>query len=110
MYVIYVVSLYQQIRNKQDIINHKAMTRTLSNGFTYEVVQNFFGGYSLYYKNSTVSDFKRSTTSFRSMAEAEEWFETMEANYIAWKNKPAEKPLDCSRYYSEAPRGTYFGD
>ena len=36
MYVIYVVSLYQQIRNKQDIINHKAMTRTLSNGFSID--------------------------------------------------------------------------
>jgi hypothetical protein len=44
------------------------------------------------------------------LTEAEQWFETMEANYLAWKNKPASQPLDCSRYYDEAPRGTYFGD
>lgn len=86
------------------------MIRTLLNGYTYEVVQNFLGGYNLYYKAERMTEFKRSTTSFRSMAEAEEWFEKMEADYIAWKNKPTSKPLDCSRYYSEAPRGTYFGD
>lgn len=86
------------------------MTRTLSNGFTYEVVENFFGGYSLYYKNERMSKFMRNTTSFKSLEEAEQWFEKMEADYIAWKNKPAEKPLDCSRFYAEAPRGTYFGD
>lgn len=109
-YVIYVVSLYQQIRKERDIINHTTMTRALSNGYTYEVVQNFLGGYSLYYKDERASEFKRSTTSFRSLTEAEEWFETMEANYLSWKNKPASQPLDCSRYYAEAPRGTYFGD
>ena len=86
------------------------MTRTLSNGFTYEVVENFFGGYNLYYKNERMSQFKRNTTSFKSLKEAEEWFEKMEADYIAWTNKPVEKPLDCSIFYAEAPRGTYFGD
>ena len=95
--------MYYKIRDKD-------MTRTLSNGFTYEVVENFFGGYCLYYKNERMPKFMRSTTSFKSLDEAEQWFEKMEADYIAWKSKPAEKPLDCSRYYSEAPRGTYFGD
>lgn len=86
------------------------MTRTLSNGYIYEVVKNFLGGYSLYYKDERMSEFKRNTTSFRTLEEAEEWFDAQEANYFAWKNRPAEKSLDCSRYYAEAPRGTYFGD
>ena len=46
------------------------MTRTLSNGFTYEVAQNFFGGYNLYYKDSRMPEFKRSTKSFKSMYNA----------------------------------------
>lgn len=103
MFELFVISLYYKIRDKD-------MTRTLSNGFTYEVVENFFGGYCLYYKNERMPKFMRSTTSFKSLEEAEQWFEKMEADYIAWKNKPAEKPLDCSRFYAEAPRGTYFGD
>ena len=86
------------------------MTRTLSNGYTYEVVKNFLGGYSLYYKDERMSEFKRSTASFRTLEEVEEWFDAQESNYFAWKNRPAERPLDCSRYYAEAPRGTYFGD
>ena len=97
-------------RKRKDVLTQLGMIRVLSNGYTYEVVQNFFGGFSLYYKNGIMGDFKRSTRSFKSMKEAEEWFETMEAEYIAWQNKPATKPLDCSRYYAEAPQGTYFGD
>ena len=64
------------------------MTRTLSNGYTYEVAQNFLGGYNLYYKDAKMESFRRSTTSFRTLAEAEEWFEKQEADYIAWKNRP----------------------
>lgn len=48
------------------------MTRTLSNSFTYEIAQNFFGGYNMYYKDSRMPEFKRSTKSFKSMQEAEE--------------------------------------
>lgn len=94
----------------QDILNQRSMTKILSNGYTYEVVENFFNGYILYYKDARMKEFKRSTISFKSREESEEWFETQEANYAAWKNRPTERPLDCSRYYSESPRGTYFGD
>ena len=97
-------------RKRRDVLTQLDMIKTLSNGYTYEVVQNFLGGYNLYYKGAGMSDFKRSTRSFRSLEEAEEWFETMEADYIAQRNRPATAPLDCSRYYAEAPRGTYFGD
>lgn len=64
------------------------MTRTLSNGYTYEVAQNFLGGFNLYYKDARMESFKRSTTSFRTLAEAEEWFDKLEADYIAWQNRP----------------------
>lgn len=84
------------------------MTRTLSNGYTYQVTQNFFGGYNLYYKDSRMSEFRRSTTSFRTLEEAEEWFEKHEADYLAWKNAPKEIfTMPEGAYYSITG---YYGD
>jgi hypothetical protein len=84
------------------------MTRTLSNGYTYQVVENFLGGYSMYFKGANSDKFSRSTKSFRSLNEAEEWFETMEADYIASKNAPRPNyNLPDGAYYSITG---YFGD
>ena len=84
------------------------MTRTLTNGYTYDVVQNFLGGYSLYYKGAKMENFKRSTTSFRTLAEAEEWFEKQEADYIAWKNRlKTNYNIPEGGYYSITG---YYGD
>ena len=84
------------------------MTRTLSNGFTYEVVQNFFGGYNMYYKDSRMPEFKRSTRSFKSLEEAEEWFDKMEADLLAAENAPKKVyTMPASGYYSITG---YFGD
>ena len=84
------------------------MTRILSNGYTYEVVENFLGGYNMYFKSANSDKFSRSTKSFRSLNEAEEWFETMEANYIASKNAPKETyTMPANAYYSTTG---YFGD
>lgn len=79
----------------------KDMTRTLSNGYTYEIAQNFFGGYNMYYKDSRMPEFKRSTKSFKSIQEAEEWFEKMEADMLAAKNAPKEVyTMPANAYYS----------
>ena len=84
------------------------MIRTLSNGYTYEVVENFLGGYNMYFKGANSDKFSRSTKSFRSLNEAEEWFETMEAGYIAAKNAPkVSYTLPEGAYYSITG---YFGD
>lgn len=84
------------------------MTRTLSNGYTYEVVENIFGGYSMYYKDARNETFRRSTKSFASLEEAENWFETMEADYIAAKNAPKEVyTMPANAYYSITG---YYGD
>lgn len=84
------------------------MTRTRSNGYTYEVVQNFLGGYSLYYKGAGMTDFKRNTVSFRSLEEAEKWFEKTEADFLAWKNAPkANNNIPAGSYYSITG---YYGD
>ena len=84
------------------------MTRTLSNGYTYQLVENFFTGYSMYFKDVRSDKFSRSTKSFRSLNEAEEWFETMEAGYIAAKNAPkVSYTLPEGAYYSITG---YFGD
>ena len=84
------------------------MTRTLSNGYTYEVVENFLGGYNMYFKDARSDRFRRSTKSFRSLTEAEEWFETMEADYIAAKNAPkVSYTLPEGAYYSLTG---YYGD
>ena len=84
------------------------MTRTLSNGYTYKVVENFLGGYNMYFKGANSDKFSRSTKSFRSLTEAEEWFETMEADYIAAKNAPKEVyTMPAGAYYSITG---YYGD
>ena len=84
------------------------MMRTLSNGYTYQLVENFFGGYSMYFKDARSDKFSRSTKSFRSMHEAEAWFQKMEADYIAAKNAPKETyTMPANAYYSITG---YFGD
>ena len=84
------------------------MTRTLSNGYTYEIVENFFGGYSMYFKDARNDKFRRSTKSFRSLEEAENWFEEIEADYIAAKNAPKEVyTMPANAYYSITG---YYGD
>ena len=84
------------------------MTRSLSNGYTYEVVQNFFGGYSMYFKDARTDKFRRSTKSFANLEEAETWFETMEANFIAAQNAPKEVyTMPANAYYSITG---YYGD
>ena len=93
--------MYQQ-NNKKD------MTRTLSNGYTYQVVENFLGGYSMYFKGANSDKFSRSTKSFRSLNEAEEWFEKMEADMLAAKNAPKEVyTMPANAYYSITG---YYGD
>ena len=84
------------------------MTRTLSNGYTYEVVENFFGGYSMYYKDARSDKFRRSTKSFASLEEAETWFDKMEANLLAAENAPKRVyTMSASGYYSITG---YYGD
>lgn len=84
------------------------MTRTLSNGYTYQVVENFLGGYSMYFKGANSDKFSRSTKSFRSLNEAEEWFEKMEADMLAAKNAPKEVyTMPANAYYSITG---YYGD
>ena len=84
------------------------MTRTLSNGYTYEVVENFFGGYSMYYKDVRSDKFRRSTKSFASLEEAETWFDKMEANLLAAENAPKRVyTMPASGYYSITG---YYGD
>ena len=84
------------------------MTRTLSNGYTYEVVENFFGGYSMYYKDARSDKFRRSTKSFASLEEAETWFDKMEANLLAAENAPKRVyTMPASGYYSITG---YYGD
>jgi hypothetical protein len=84
------------------------MERTLLNGYTYQLVENFWGGYSMYFKDARSDKFSRSTKSFRSLNEAEEWFEKMEADYIAAKNAPkVNYALPEGAYYSITG---YYGD
>lgn len=84
------------------------MTRTLSNGYTYQVVENFLGGYSMYFKGANSDKFSRSTKSCRSLNEAEEWFEKMEADMLAAKNAPKEVyTMPANAYYSITG---YYGD
>ena len=84
------------------------MIRTLLNGYTYEVVENFFGGYNMYFKDARSDKFSRSTKSFRSLIEAEEWFRKMEDDYIAAKNAPkVSYTLPEGAYYSITG---YYGD
>ena len=84
------------------------MTRTLSNGYTFQVVENFIGGFSMYFKDARSDKFRRSTKSFRSLNEAKEWFEKMEADYIASKNAPRTNyNLPEGGYYSITG---YYGD
>ena len=84
------------------------MTRTLSNGYTYEVVENFFGGYSMYYKDARSDEFRRCTKSFASLEEAETWFDKMEANLLAAENAPKRVyTMPASGYYSITG---YYGD
>ena len=84
------------------------MTRTLSNGYTYEVVENFFGGYSMYYKDARSDKFRRSTKSFASLEEAETWFDKMEADLLAAENAPKRVyTMPASGYYSITG---YYGD
>ena len=84
------------------------MTRVLSNGYTYEVIQNFLGGYNLYYKSNRTTEFKKSTTSFDSLAQAEEWFEKQESDYLAWRSAPkVNHDIPAGGYYSITG---YFGD
>lgn len=84
------------------------MERTLLNGYTYQLVENFLGGYNMYFKSANSNKFSRSTKSFKSLNEAEEWFEKMEADYIAAKNAlKVNYTLPEGAYYSITG---YFGD
>lgn len=76
------------------------MIYRLSNGYTYEVTETFLGVYNLYFKDERSERFRRSTKSFKSLKEAEEWFEKMEADYIAAKNAP--------KISYELPEGAYY--
>ena len=77
------------------------MTRILPNGFTYEITPNFFGGYNMYYKDSKMHEFKRSTKSFKSLEEAEEWFDQMKADHLAAQNAPKKVyTMPANAYYS----------
>lgn len=84
------------------------MERTLLNGYTYQLVENFLGGYNMYFKSANSDKFSRSSKSFRNMDEAQEWFEKMEADYIAAKNAPkVNYALPEGAYYSITG---YYGD
>ena len=62
----------------------------------------------MYFKDSRSDKFRRSTKSFRSLEEAENWFETIEAGYIAAKNAPKEVyTMPANAYYSITG---YYGD